>query len=210
MINSHPRCRLRYCGNNKRNFTPTHPILSTHAIITSFTKEGKSFTMLYTSAEAAKLLRSLNDKLSSLEAQENMSSTFRAAITENVEDARPAYDYAATQAALQELEAKIRTLKHAINTFNLSQEVPGFDMTIDQMLVYIPQLTKRKAKLQAMKDRLPKTREYIRVAGIIEYSYANYDVDATSRDYDATADELSRAQTALDVVNNSVKFEIDI
>ena len=166
--------------------------------------------MLYTSAEAAKLLRSLNDKKSSLESQESQSSTFSAAISEDIESVRPAYDYAATQSAIEELEAQIRRVKHAINEFNLGQEVPGFGMTIDQILVYIPQLTRRKAKLQQMKDRLPKTREYIRVAGIIEYSYANYDVEQASRDYDKVADELARAQTALDVVNNSVKFEIDI
>ncbi|MBQ7219548.1 MAG: hypothetical protein IJS28_01055 [Synergistaceae bacterium] len=166
--------------------------------------------MLYTSAEAAKLLRRLNDKKSSIESQESQSVTFRAAITEDVESARPAYDYAAAQSAIDGIESQIRKVKHAINTFNLTQEVPGFGMTIDQMLVYIPQLTHKKAKLSGMKDRLPKSREYIRVAGIIEYLYANYDIEAAAKDYDKVSDELARAQTALDVVNNSVKFEIDI
>ena len=166
--------------------------------------------MLYTSAEAAKLLRKLNEDKSSLEAQESQASTFRAAISEDIESARPAYDYSATQSAIDAIDSQIRKVKHAINSFNLSQQVPGFDMTIDQMLVYIPQLTRKKAKLAAMKDKLPKTREYIRVAGIIEYSYTNYDVEAAKRDYDAVSDELSRAQTALDVLNNSVQFEIDI
>ena len=166
--------------------------------------------MLYTSAEAAKLLRKLNEEKASLEANESQASTFRAAISEDIEAARPSYDYAATQSALDTLDSKIRTVRHAVNTFNLTHEVPGFGMTIDQMLVYIPQLTKKKAKLSAMKDKLPKTREYIRVAGIIEYSYTNYDVEAAKRDYDAVSDELARAQTALDVLNNSVQFEIDI
>ena len=166
--------------------------------------------MLYTSAEAAKLLRSLNDKKSSLESQESQSSTFRAAITEDVESARPDYDYAKTQQELSTIDSQIRKVKHAINTFNLTHEVPGFGLTVDQMLVYIPQLTSQKAKLYNMKNRLPKTREYIRVAGIIEYSYANYDVEAVKRDYEAVSEELAKAQTALDVLNNSVKFEIDI
>ena len=166
--------------------------------------------MLCTSAEAAKLLRKLNDQITSLEANESQSSTFRAAISEDVESARPAYDYSQTQARIDAVESQIRKVKHAINTFNATQEVPGFGMTIDQMLVYIPQLTKKKAKLSGMKDRLPKTREYIRVAGIIEYSYANYDVEAVAKDYEAVSDELARAQTALDVVNNSVKFEVDM
>ncbi len=166
--------------------------------------------MLYTSAEAAKLLRRLNDDKTSLESQEAQSSTFRAAISEDLDNARPPYNYSQTQAAIDSIEAKIRTVKHAINTFNLSQEVPGFGMTIDQMLVYIPQLTRKKAKLANMASRLPKTREIIRVAGIIEYSYTNYDVEAAKRDYERVSDELARAQTALDVLNNSIKFEINV
>ena len=166
--------------------------------------------MLYTSAEAAKLLRRLNDDKTSLESQEAQSSTFRAAITEDLDNARPPYNYSQTQSDIDSLEAKIRTVKHAINSFNLSQEVPGFSMTIDQMLVYIPQLTRKKAKLANMAARLPKTREIIRVAGIIEYSYTNYDVEAAKRDYERVSDELARAQTALDVLNNSIKFEINV
>lgn len=165
---------------------------------------------LYTSAEAAKLLRKLNEEKSSLEAQESQSSTFKAAINENTDDARPDYDYKQTQKAIDELDSKIRTVKHAINRFNTTHEVPGFNMTVDAMLIYIPQLTRKKAKLSQMKDRLPKSRDYIRVAGIIEYSYTNYDIEAVKRDYDAVSDELARAQTALDVLNNSEKFEIDI
>ena len=166
--------------------------------------------MLYTSAEAAKLLRRLNEEKSSLEAGENQSSTFKAAISEDLEQARPSYDYEGTQKTLEDVDARIRTVKHAISTFNLTHEVPGFAMTVDQMLVYLPQLTRRKDKLARMKNALPKVRDYIRVAGIIEYTYANYDIEAAKRDYDAVSEELARAQTALDVLNNSVKFEIDI
>lgn len=166
--------------------------------------------MLYTSAEAAKLLRKLNEEKTAILSNESQSSTFQAAITEDIENARPEYDYVSAQKEIDEIDKKIRKVKHAINTFNLTHEVTGFDMTIDMMLVYIPQLTQKKNKLSAMKDKLPKTREIIRVAGIIEYSYANYDVEKAKEDYDKVSDELSRAQTALDVLNNSVKFEIEI
>lgn len=166
--------------------------------------------MEYTSAEAAKLLRKLNEERSSLEVQEAQSSTFRAAINEDIENARPAYDYTATQKALDTLDAQIRTVKHAINTFNLTHEVPGFGMTIDQMLIYIPQLTRKKQKLQGMKDRLAKVREVVRVANIIEYTYTNYDISKAQEDYNCVSEELSRAQTALDVLNNSEKFSINL
>lgn len=166
--------------------------------------------MKYTSAQANKLLKKLNDEYSALLDKEQRSRDFRAAIGEDIESVRPAYDYAKTQARLAELEGTIRRLKHAINRFNTMQVVDGFGMTIDEMLVYIPQLTKRKIKLLEMKSRLPKERveeQYGRQSNIIDYTYTNYDLTAVEADYEKAADELSRAQLALDAVNQRDSFE---
>ena len=164
-----------------------------------------------TSAQAAKELRKLNDQHDALLARENKSREFVAAIQEDVEKIRPEYDYAGIQDELDRMERRIRALKHAINTFNLSQEVPGFGMTIDQMLVYIPQLTARKKKLDYMRKKLPREREntgYSRSSNIVEYNYANYDIAAVEADYVKTVDELSAVQNALDQVNSTVLFEV--
>lgn len=166
--------------------------------------------MKYTSAQANKLLKKLNDEYSALLDKEQRSRDFRAAMGEDIESVRPAYDYAKTQVRLAELEGTIRRLKHAINRFNTMQVVDGFGMTIDEMLVYIPQLTKRKSKLLEMKSRLPKERveeQYGRQSNIIDYTYTNYDLTAVETDYEKAADELSRAQLALDAVNQRESFE---
>lgn len=168
--------------------------------------------MNYTSAQANKLLKKLNDEYTALLDKETRSRDFRAAMGEDVESVRPVYDYAETQIRLAELEAKIRKLKHTINIFNATQTVDGFDMTIDELLVYIPQLTKRKSKLLEMKSRLPKERveeQYGRQSSIIDYTYANYDIAAVEADYEKAADELSRAQLALDAVNQRETFEFE-
>ena len=102
--------------------------------------------MKYTSSEANKLLRRLNEERDAVLVKEQKSSTFLAAMGEDPESVRPKYDYTVVQNMVAELDLKIRTVKHAINQFNLPQTVPGFDMTVDQMLVYIPQLTARKNK----------------------------------------------------------------
>jgi uncharacterized protein YpuA (DUF1002 family) len=162
--------------------------------------------MKYTSAQANKLLKKLNDEYSTLLDKEQRSRDFRAAMGEDIESVRPAYDYAKTQARLEELEGAIRRLKHAINRFNTTQVVDGFGITIDEMLVYIPQLTKRLE----MKSRLPKERveeQYGRQSNIIDYTYTNYDLAAVEADYEKTSDELSRAQLALDTVNQRDSFE---
>ncbi len=165
--------------------------------------------MLYTSAEAAKLLRRLNDEKGTLENMESQSSTFLASAGEDIESVRPDYNYFETRDKIDELESKIRKVKHALNIFNVSTQVEGFDMTIDQLLIYIPQLSNLRTKLFTMQNRLKKQREN-NYAGVIDYRYINYDLEAVKNDYAKISDELARAQTALDVLNNSAKLEIDI
>jgi len=166
-----------------------------------------------TSAEAAKLLRRLNEEHQALLLLEERSRQYVAAVSEDPESVRPAYDFAAVQKQLSELEGKIRRVKHALNVFNSTHTVPGFDMTVDQMLVYIPQLSQRKMKLQSMATVLPKVRDtsaYAKNSALIDYRYANYDVAAAAQAAAAAADELARAQTALDTLNNSEQMEIDL
>jgi len=167
----------------------------------------------YTPSEASKLIRTLKEKHEALERRERQTREFTAAIQEDIESVRPVYDYLQTQEMLKELEKKIRRVKHAVNRFNLETEVPGFDMTVDQLLVYLPQLNARRSRLAEMKDRLPKRR--VNAVGysdnyLIEYDYANYDIEDAERDYHKVSDELIRAQTALDLINSTAVIEIEL
>ena len=102
----------------------------------------------------------------------------------------------------------MRKLKHAINVFNSTHIVDGFDMTIDEMLVYLPQLGTRKEMLTQMSKMLPrqrKDRDY-NSSNNIEYVYANYDI---GDELERVSDLYSRAQTALDTVNNRDVFNVD-
>lgn len=166
--------------------------------------------MKVTSAEAAKILRKYNDDYVTLCAMEDQSRSFVAAVGEDIETVRPEYDFSETQKRKEELEAKIRRLKHEINTFNLTTKVTELDMTVDEVLVLIPQLTKKRSGLYAMKTVLPKTREasYGTKSPIIDYRYANYDIAEAEREYDRVSELLAKAQTALDTVNTTVTFEV--
>ena len=128
--------------------------------------------MIYTCAEAAKVLRKLNEDLKVLRAKEVKGYRFTAAVDEDLESARPVYDYLQTQEEQRRIEARIRKVKHAINSFNISTVIPEFGMTVDEMLVY-------------------------------------YDLKKAADDLTAVSDELARAQTALDVINNSGQLEIN-
>jgi hypothetical protein len=167
--------------------------------------------MNVTSAEANKMLRKLNDERTALLDKEMQNRVFVAATVENLEDARPAYSYAETQEKLAALDEQIRKLKHAINRFNLTQELPGLGMTIDQALIYIPQLTERKQRLSTLRLIPAKQRNNVtRTGNLIEYTYANFDPAQADADYAAAADELARVQNALDLVNSTVTFEVEI
>ncbi|WP_028518248.1 hypothetical protein [Ruminococcus flavefaciens] len=166
-----------------------------------------------TSAQAAKELKRLNELHTSLIEKEQKSAVFTAAIQEDIELARPEYSYSDMQTELQSIEKQIISLKHCINQFNLSYVIPGFDMTIDQMLVYIPQLTARKKKLERMAARLPKERvnsSFSHSSNFIEYIHSNYDVDAAKKDLAETSALLAEAQMALDLANTTVEFEVEI
>lgn len=168
--------------------------------------------MKCTSAEAGKLLKKLGDEQASIIMREQNGREFLAAVGEDVESVRPDYDFAATQNALNEVEAKIRKLKHALNVFNSTTVIPEFGITIDEMLVFIPQLTARKNKLAQMKDKLPKMREqsHISVSTVLDYRYLNYDVNAVSAEYEKVSDTLARAQNALDAVNMTATLEVTL
>lgn len=167
--------------------------------------------MKYTSAEANKLLRKLNDEKTSVMYREENGKEFLAAVGEDIESVRPKYDFTETQNAIAGIETKIRKFKHAINVFNSTTIIPEFDMTIDEMLVYIPQLTAAKNKLARMKDKLPKVREQTRVnSSILDYRYLNYDVETVAAEYEKVTDTLSKAQNALDSVNMNQTLEVDL
>jgi len=164
--------------------------------------------MQYTSAQANKLLLQLREERENLLAAERASRQFVAATIEDPESVRPAYDYAEMQAAIAETERKIRVVKHAISGFNLTHEVCG--MTVDQLLVYLPQLKERKAKLGSMAAQLPKTRAETGRMSIIEYTYTNYDPAAAQADYAAASRALDEAQLALDTLNTTATMEIEL
>lgn len=169
--------------------------------------------MKYTSSEANKLLKKLNEEKRMLLDNEGRSSIFNAALGEDVESVRPEYDYSLVRSRLTALNSKIRSVKHSINVFNSTTVVDGFDMTIDEMLIYIPQLTEEKNRLYTLSSRLPKERKSVAGYGnnaVIDYTYANYDIAEAEADYIAVSDLLSKAQTALDVTNNSCTMEIDV
>ena len=169
--------------------------------------------MKFTSAQANKLLKKLNETQNAILKKEGMSKEFLASLGEDIECIRPIYNFTETNKEVNTLNEQIRKVKHAINVFNVQTVIPEFDITIDEALVLIPQLTQLKAKLSSMKDKLPKMREqgaYSRNNSIVEYRYLNYDVAEVELEFEKVSENLTKLQTALDIVNTTCTIEIEI
>ena len=170
--------------------------------------------MTCTSAEANKILKKLLEEKVQIEREESQRSSFVCATIENPEDIRPEYDFNETFSNVSIINKKIRTIKHALNIFNSTHIVPGFDMTVDELLVYMPQLTAMKDKLSRMSQKPEKARRGYgygeKPTNFIEYEYANYDVKEVAKVFTVTSDELMNAQIALDKLNTTETLEFDI
>lgn len=161
--------------------------------------------MKATSQEANKILNKLQEDIRTLKAEENNNFKFVAATIENEEYLRPEYDFKKTQNKIALLEEKVRKLKHAINVFNCTYEVDGY--TIDQILIFLPQLNQTKMKLFGMLSQPPKRRKSVN-GNIIDYEYLNYNIEDAKKEYEAVDGLLTRLQNKLNLVNSTVEFDI--
>ena len=167
--------------------------------------------MKLTSAEANKLIKQIRDEITLMETQEKNGYRFVAATIEDPEALRPKYSYGETAAELDAREEKIRRIKHALNLFNANTKPDGLDMTIDELLVWLPQVRDRLRKLAVMLGEPERAR--VTNSGrtsIIEYEYANYDHAQVQRDFEALTERKNKALTALDTANNTLRFEVEI
>lgn len=171
----------------------------------------------FTSASAHKYLKKLEDEKSFILKREAQSSTYRLAVGEEAEP--PVYDYAATRDKVDELDAKVLKLRHAIHSFNAVTVLPKAGMTIDEALIAMAQLNGKLFRLATLKDTPPKERAgagygFGRTMGYdsrtVEYVYANYDHAPVEADYEAVGDQITAIQLELDLVNQTKTFEIDL
>lgn len=165
--------------------------------------------MLITSKEANKLLKKCYDELEIIRIKENQSLYFIAAAGEVIESVRPEYDFESTQRKIESINANVIHIKHQLNKFNTSTTLENVNLTIDEVLILLPQLNELKSKYERMLKHLPKNRR-MSSGTLIEYEYANYDLKAVEFSYNRVINEINTLQLELDKVNSTARFEIDL
>ena len=169
---------------------------------------------MMTSAYANKVLRKLTEDKEYWRRKENEGCTYVAAIDE--EPVIPDYDYEKVAAEITAIDEKILKIKHAINSNNATNKVAvgNAEMTIDEILVKMAQLSKRKAVLDNLRKREPKTRInsglYSSRKTAPEYEYVNYDIELVKKEYERIDAEIAAMQIALDKYNQTFEFEVPV
>ena len=156
---------------------------------------------------ANKLVRSLNEERASLLRKEMASKEY--SFMDGEAPIIPEYDFGAIQSELQKIESQIGVLKHVINQFNTTVVVYE-DMTIDEVLVRLPMLNQRKNTLGQMKDKLPEQKQVGYNGKSSTITRTNYNMAEVEKEYNRIDKEIMAMQSALNVANVSIEFEVDI
>jgi hypothetical protein len=169
---------------------------------------------MMTSAYANKVLKKLAEDKEYWRKKENEGCTYVAAVDE--EPVIPNYDYETVAGEIAAIDEKMVRIKHAINLNNATNRIAVGDaeMTIDEILVRMAQLNKRKVVLDTMRKQEPKTRIssglYSARKTAPEYEYINYDLDLVKREYKRIDAQIAEMQIALDKYNQTYEFEVQI
>lgn len=169
---------------------------------------------IMTSAYANKVLRKLSEDKEYWRKKEHEGCTYIAATDE--EPVIPDYDYASVAGEIAAIDDKILKIKHAINVNNATNQilVGEHQMTIDEILVKMAQLNKRKMVLDSMRKKASKTRinsgMFSARKSAPEYEYINYDLDLVKQEYERIDAEIAAMQIALDKYNQTFEFEVQV
>ena len=110
------------------------------------------------------------------------------------------YSFAATRARVGELDAEIRKLKDLLNVSNATTRVEEFSMTLGECLVYLAQLNRELATVNALANKQEKSSTSV-YGGAIEYTVLNYDKAEARACLEGLKETIAKLQIAIDRTN---------
>lgn len=167
--------------------------------------------MTFTSASAAKFIRRLEDEKARLLTSERENATY--VLAQGEEELPPEYDYEQSFAQVDEIDHKVRQVRHALHAFNAVTLIPEEGITIDEALVLMAQLNNKLRRLDMLRSNQAKRRcesGLFHGNAVIEYEYANYDVKRAAEDYRALYERIAELQLRLDLVNQTERFSVEL
>ena len=163
--------------------------------------------MKFNCDSANKLVKSLMSDLETIEKVEQNDSTYSYKPGEEPEI--PVYNLAETTAKIDAINEKIYKLKHAINEFNTTTKVEGFEFTLDEALVRLKVLSKRRNTLNSMRS-LPESSRQVGFRGEAEITRPNFNLADAEAEYQRINKELTALQQGINITNLTKTFEVEI
>ena len=164
-----------------------------------------------TMAVANKMLRTLEEERNYWQHIERNDSVYT--VAQGEEPVKPRYDYFEIAEEIDNVNAKIMNLKHAIQVHHTMSEirVEGEVMTADMLQCLIEQTNNRKSFLGNLRKLNPVTRISSRDKKLPpEIRYINFDQKVIFEEYDVIAEKLMNLQTAYELFQQTSLFEIEV
>ena len=120
----------------------------------------------------------------------------------------PEYSYKKTRKAVDELDTKIRKLRHVLAVANCTVMVDEFNVTIGEALVMLAQY-QNKCELLSDMSSCQQISQRSSYSGKMDITCCNYDVATALKDYESLRLVISRLQVAIDRANLTNFVEVD-
>ena len=136
--------------------------------------------------------------------EEKKACSYRVMEGEDPSAKKPEYDYVETWNQLMEFDDSIRSAKHTINSFSVSHYVPEYNMTLDELEMYLEDLDRRFNTLKELGDAHPIKRTIVNRS--VRHTIANYDLKQARKDYEKLDDERRKIRKIISEIKESEEF----
>ena len=136
---------------------------------------------------------------------EKEACTYRVMEGEEPSAKKTKYDYKETLEELNEYDSSIRLAKHSINSFSVSRFIPEYNMTLDELEMYLEDLDRRFNTLKELGDAHPIKRTIVNRS--VRHTIANYDLKQARKDSERLDDERRKVRSIISEIKKSEEFE---
>ena len=137
--------------------------------------------------------------------EEKKACSYRVMEGEDPSAKKPEYDYEETRNQLMEFDDSVRLAKHTINSFSVSRYVPEYNMTLDELEMYLEDLNRRFNTLKELGDAHPIKRTIVNRS--VRHTIANYDLKQARKDSERLDDERRKVRRIISEIKESEVFE---
>ena len=137
--------------------------------------------------------------------EEKKACTYKVMEGEDPSAKKPEYDYEETRNQLKYFDDSVRLAKHTINSFTVSRYVPEYNMTLDELEMYLEDLDRRFNTLKELGDAHPIKRTIVNRS--VRHTIANYDLKQARKDSERLDDERRKVRRIISEIKESEVFE---